>query len=232
MRPSHLNQSSVLIVSDDTEFSRSVVARWQTERHVPEITLIASGVCHAGGAAGYQIVILGPVRTGSPAAILAFLRISSSSVVIYVAGDQTDVALLRAEHPYVLVVPRQDGWAGTLILISSEALRRTEAAGRAQRAEKLALESQGQATLGKYMLEMRPSVNNALTSVLGNADLLLLEPGHMSAESRDQIQTIHTMALRLNEIMQRFSSLAAEMRAGEKDSQAETEVVSQRVDAG
>jgi hypothetical protein len=160
------------------------------------------------------------------------LRISSSSVVIYVAEDQTDVALFRAEHPYVLVVPRHDGWAGTLILISSEALRRTEAAGRAQRAEKLALESQGQATLGKYMLEMRPSVNNALTSVLGNADLLLLEPGYMSAESRDQIETIHTMALRLNEIMQRFSSLAAEMRAGEKDSQAETEVVSLRVDAG
>jgi hypothetical protein len=31
------------------------------------------------------------------------------------------------------------------------------------------------------------------------------------------------MALRLNEIMQRFSSLATEMRAGEKDSQAETD---------
>jgi hypothetical protein len=30
------------------------------------------------------------------------------------------------------------------------------------------------------------------------------------------------MALRLNEIMQRFSSLAAEMRGGEKESQAET----------
>ena len=73
------------------------------------------------------------------------------------------------------------------------------------------------------MLEMRPNVNNALTSVMGNADLLLLEPGQTSAESREQIQTIHTMALRLNEIMQRFSSLAAELRAGEKESQAETQ---------
>ena len=78
------------------------------------------------------------------------------------------------------------------------------------------------------MLEMRPSVNNALTSVLGNADLLLLEPGRASAESREQIQAIHTMALRLNEIMQRFSSLASEMQAGEKESQAETESVSNR----
>ncbi len=76
------------------------------------------------------------------------------------------------------------------------------------------------------MLEMRPSVNDALTSVLGNADLLLLEPGQASGESREQIEAIHTMALRLNEIMQRFSSLASEMRAGEKVSQAETEVIS------
>src|SRR4029077_8505267 len=135
-----------------------------------------------------------------------------------------DVSALRAEHPHLLVVPRQDGWIGTLILISSEALRRMEAIGRGQRAERLALESQSHATLGRYMLEMRPSVNNALTSVLGNADLLLLEPGQIAGESREQIRTIHLMALRLNEIMQRFSSLAAEMRAGEKESQPETEL--------
>jgi hypothetical protein len=40
------------------------------------------------------------------------------------------------------------------------------------------------------------------------------------------------MALRLNEIMQRFSSVAAEMRAGEKESQAETNTVSQISPAG
>jgi hypothetical protein len=77
------------------------------------------------------------------------------------------------------------------------------------------------------MLEMRPSVNNALTSVLGNADLLLLEPGQISPVCRDQIRTIHTMALRLHEIMQRFSSLATEMRASEKESQADTDALTQ-----
>jgi hypothetical protein len=109
-----------------------------------------------------------------------------------------------------------------LILLATEALRRSDAVTRAQRAERLGVESQRHASLGRYMLEMRPSVNNALTSVLGNADLLLLEPEKVSEESHDQIRTIQTMALRLNEIMQRFSSLAAEMRSGEKESQAET----------
>jgi signal transduction histidine kinase len=226
-----LNHPSVLIVSDDAEFTRTIAARWQSERHVPEMTLATSGVWHPSTASNYDLVIIGPVRHGNPSAILAAISVSPRTAAIYFAEEEKDIALLHAEHPHLLVVPRQDGWAGTIILVSIEALRRVEAVRRAQRAEGLALASQGHATLGRYMLEMRPSVNNALTSVLGNADLLLLEPGQASGESREQIQTIHTMALRLNEIMQRFSSLSAEMRAGEKDSQAETEAASQRVAA-
>ena len=151
------------------------------------------------------------------------------TAVIFFAEEEKNIPALHAEHPHLLIVPRQDGWAGTLILVSIEALRRVEAVRRAQRAEGLAFASQGHATLGRYMLEMRPGVNDALTSVMGNADLLLLEPGQAVGESREQIETIHTMALRLNEIMQRFSSLATEMRAGEKESQCETEPPSRRL---
>jgi hypothetical protein len=61
------------------------------------------------------------------------------------------------------------------------------------------------------MLEMRHSMSDALTSVLGNSDLLLLEPGSFSAQSRAQIETIRNMTLRIHEIMQRFSSLEKEM---------------------
>jgi hypothetical protein len=61
--------------------------------------------------------------------------------------------------------------------------------------------------------------------MLGNAELLLLEPGQLSSQSLAQIRTIHSMAMRMNEIMLRFSSLANEMREAENASQAETEVV-------
>ena len=54
------------------------------------------------------------------------------------------------------------------------------------------------------------------------AELLLLEPGELSAQSLAQIKTIHTMALRINEVMQRFSTLASEMREVETPSQGET----------
>ncbi len=83
--------------------------------------------------------------------------------------------------------------------------------------------NENHATLGRYMLEMKHSVNNALTSMLGNAELLLLEPGQLSAQSLAQIKTMHSMALRINEVMQRFSSLASEMQDAENASQAETE---------
>ena len=217
-----MHHASVLIVSDDAEFARSVAARWQAERCVPEVTLATSDVWHAGSAAGYQLVVVGPVRKGKSASILSDLE-SSSAAAIYVPPEEKEASFSQEEYPHLLVVPQQDGWRETLILVSNEALRRVEAVNRAQRAERLAIESQRHATLGRYMLDMRPSVNNTLTSVLGNADLLLIDPVQVSAACREQIETIHTMALRLNEIMQRFSSLATEMRAGEKESQAETE---------
>jgi signal transduction histidine kinase len=143
--------------------------------------------------------------------------------MVHVPDSGDNGSDLQARHPHLLIVSKRDGWAETLILVSIEALRRVEASNRAQRAERYSQACRRYAILGRYMLEMRPSVNNALTSVLGNADLLLLEPGQNSGESREQIRAIQAMALRLNEIMQRFSSLANEMRSDEKESQAETE---------
>lgn len=222
----HLNDASVLIVSDDTEFARAVVGHWQAEPLVPEITIVTSDVWRPGSEPRYDLVIVGSVRGGTLPAILLGIGSLASTATVYVAAGEEDMAALQEKYPQLLVVPRQDHWGRTLLLVSIEALRRVEAVGRAQRAERLALASQRHATLGRYMLEMRPSINNALTSVLGNADLLLLEPGRATAESREQIHAIHTMALRLNEVMQRFSSLMTEMQAGETDSHAETEPVS------
>ena len=222
----HLNDASVLIVSDDTEFARAVVGHWQAEPVVPEITIVTSDVWRPGSEARYDLVIVGPVRSGSASTILVPLSSLTGTAAVYVAETGENIPALQQEYPQLLLVPRQDHWTRTLLLVSIEALRRVEAMGRAQRAERLALASQRHATLGRYMLEMRPSINNALTSVLGNADLLLLEPGRASAESREQIHAIHTMALRLNEVMQRFSSLMTEMQAGETESHAETDPLS------
>jgi signal transduction histidine kinase len=116
----------------------------------------------------------------------------------------------------------REDWAQTLLLVAGESLRRAEALRLARQAEQAAAKNENHATLGRYMLDLKHSVNNALTSMLGNAELLLLEPGQLSSQSLAQIKTIHSMALRINEVMQRFSSLAREMRDAETASQGET----------
>jgi len=108
-------------------------------------------------------------------------------------------------------LPRTEHWLETVILVGSEAVHRSRAESRARSAESSCAVLERQAMLGRYMLEMRHNLNNALTSVLGNSDLLLLEPGSFSAPTRAQIETIRNMTLRIHEIMQRFSSLEKEM---------------------
>jgi len=66
------------------------------------------------------------------------------------------------------------------------------------------------------MLEARHNLNNALTSVLGNSELILLDSEALSTNLRAQIETIRNMGMRMNEIMQRFSSLQKEMQLVEQ----------------
>jgi hypothetical protein len=215
-------QPNVLIISGDPEFARAIVARWQSERYVPAITLLASDLWQPAANSECDLIIVGKVAAAQTASLLSALNTLPATPTIHVAEDDRDIPVLHKQYPHLVFVARHDGWLTTLMLVAAEMLRRVEATGRAQRAERLAFENQNQAMLGRYMLDMRPNVNNALTSVIGNADLLLLEPGQAPCDTREQIETIHTMALRLNEVMQRFSSLASEVRAAEKKSQSET----------
>lgn len=217
---------NVLIIADDADFTRTVMGRWQTERSVPEFTLVSSELWSASAQAAYGLAIVGPVSPQRLSSILAGLE-AGHSPAIYIADDSGKVQEVRAAHPRVIVFRQYDGWADTLVLLGCEVLKRMDALAQLRQAEQVAAGDRRHATLGRYMLEMRHSFNNALTSVLGNAELLLLEPGAFSAEVRDQIDTIHTMALRMHEIMQRLASLEAEMNFAEKSSQNETSHSSQ-----
>jgi signal transduction histidine kinase len=102
------------------------------------------------------------------------------------------------------------------MLIAGEVLRAVNAMVRAQVAEAAMARGAAQATLGRYILEMRHSLNDALTSVLGNSELLLAQPGTLSGNALEQIETIRNMSVRIHEILQRFSSLETELRYTEK----------------
>jgi signal transduction histidine kinase len=201
---------AVLIISDETDFSRRITARWQMERNVPTFTLLSGELWTRFAVDSFDVAIVGELRRDLLSIVLEPLH-STGQPVFCVCHDLSTIQLMRNRWPRLAIVRPSEHWLETLVLSAAEAVQRSRAETRARAAESACSSLERQATLGRYMLEMRHNVNNALTSVLGNSDLLLLEPGSFSAQSRAQIETIRNMALRIHEIMQRFSSLEKEM---------------------
>jgi signal transduction histidine kinase len=216
----NLDQPTVLVVSDDAEFSASLTARWHSERNPPAFTLMTGDLCQDLDPEAFDAAIVGSVGREVLSHVLKALE-SAEKPVLLVCDESKTFRAVREAHPRLMVLRQHEGWLEAQVLIVSEALRRSEAVARMQRAERVNTQLQHQATLGGYMLEMRHNLSNALTSVLGNSELLLLEPGSLSASARSQIETIRNMALRMHEILQRFSSLHTELRVVERQAEKE-----------
>ncbi len=205
-----MDTPTVLIISDDVEFSRRITARWQMERNVPTFTLLSGELWPRFAADVFDVAIVGQLRRDLLSVVLEPLH-STGQPIFCLCQDAATAQLVRDRWPRVTILRPSEHWLETLVLAASEAVHRSRAESRARAMELSCVTLQREATLGRYMLEMRHNMNNALTSVLGNSDLLLLEPGSFSAQTRSQIETIRNMTLRIHEIMQRFSSLEKEM---------------------
>jgi len=164
-----LERPTVLLISEDVEFSSAVPARWQREARVPAFTLMTGDLCQSFDPEIFDIAIVGKLP------------------------------------------PK--GMSRVIVLVGGQILQRCEAVQYAQRVAEAHASAQREATLGRYMLEMRHGVNNALTAMMGNAELLLMEAESLAPEVRLQVETIRNMSLRIHETMQRFSSLDKELNA-------------------
>jgi signal transduction histidine kinase len=217
-----LRTTNALILTDDGDFARLLTACWQLERQLPGLSVVTSDLWKNDDPVACDLIVIGPLKQQRPSDVLDSISVSTA-VILCAPSDAKELSILRKRYPRLLHVPLREDWTQVVLLVAGESLRRTEALRLAKQAEQRATRNANDAMLGRYMIDMKHSVNNAMTSLLGNAELLLLEPGELSAQSLSQIKTIHTMALRINEIMQRFSSLASEMRDVETPSQAETD---------
>ncbi len=210
---------SVLILTDETQFATALSGSWQGQQKIPDITVLNSNLWRNYDAAAHDLIVVGPISGGKLYSLLDSLEHDHVVILCLPLDSYND---LRARYPRFLHICLREDWAQTVLLVANETMRRLEAMKAAKRAEREAARNQNLATLGRYMSDMKHSMNNALTSMLGNAELLLLEPGQLSSQSLGQIKTMHSMAMRINEIMVRFSSLTNEMRDAEIVSQAET----------
>jgi signal transduction histidine kinase len=220
-----VRDSQVVLIADDPDFARDLMARWQAEHSLPAITVMSADLLNAVGEGNFDLVIIGGVRNRRLASALK-IAAAGDDPVICLLDSAAEVKTVKAGHPRLHVVEYHPAGLDALLLLAQECLRRVDLAERLLKAERAAAASARGAALGRYMLESRHDLNNSLTSVLGNAELLLLDADALPEPARDQLQTIHEMALHMHEIMQRFSSVAAESRTAENSSQDETEKLS------
>jgi signal transduction histidine kinase len=171
-----LDQATALIISDDADFSRAVMDRWQSERNAPAFTLMGADICRDLDGDGFDLAIVGALPSEILSAVFKALD-PVDKPVLWVRGQNQVDNQIRQSHPGLRVLQQREGWLDTLVLVATEILLLGQATARALRAEHARKSLEQQAALGRYMLEMRHTLNNSLTSVLGNSELLLLEYG-------------------------------------------------------
>jgi signal transduction histidine kinase len=205
-----VNPRKIVILSDDASFSSQVCERWQSERAVPAFTVLKGDSTRALAPESLDLAVIDLPRPDAHRAARRVHELSGKPIIL-VCGDAETLQSVRRESQRCLTVMRSGNWADFVVVLALEILRRIDAVHRADHAEQASALLKCHATLGQYVIDMRHSLNNALTGVLGNSELLLLEPGTFSAGVRSQIDTIRNMALRMHEILQRFSSLEKEL---------------------
>ena len=202
-----MDRPNVIIITDETEFSAAITARWLAERSLPSFSMKGSASCAQLQKENFDLAIVGGLRPELLETVLESLR-STGKPVIHVSRLNGHSPKL----PGVVSLPEMFAWPELLVTVATQILERERAAADLSRLRESNTHLEHHAALGRYMLEVRHNLNNALTSVLGNSELMLLDPETLPPALRPQLETIHNMTLRMNEIMQRFSSLQKEMQ--------------------
>lgn len=203
-------QANILIISDDPAVSRAVTSRWRGESDLPAFTVLGSDPHGGLDNEAFDLAVVAGVKPVAMRAVLRTLSASGKPALI-VVDDNSMSAMIKQELPRAVLLHRGEGWSDSLVIVGGEILARIEADHRMRDAEAARASHEREAALGRYMLEMRHGLNNALTSILGNSELLLLDPADLQPSMISQLGTIRTMALRIHETIQRFSSLEKEM---------------------
>jgi signal transduction histidine kinase len=210
-----LNRPTVLILSSDPAFAREITTNWPKDREPPEFVVIEQDLCGNLPGGTFDLAISDALSGDQRENLKCAIALTGKPAILtgYDISPQASSA-----HGTILELSREpESWAAMAVLLGREILRRSQAESRAHEAEQGRAAAAAEATLGRYMAEMRHNVNNALTAILGNAELLLLEPG-LPANVLAQADTVRNMALRLHEVFQRFSSIEKELTVAARES--------------
>jgi signal transduction histidine kinase len=204
-----VNRPTVVIVSDVPEFSTALTRRWLAERSVPLFILADSNSLAEVSKGEFGLAVLGGLSTETLTPVLDALKATGKPII-----HVSKLNGYAAHGP--ITVPEAPGWPDILVTIAEQIFERERSNDELAKTLETLAKIEQQAALGRYMLEARHNLNNVLTSILGNSDLILLDASALPTPQRSQVETIRNMAMRVNEIMRRFSSLQKEMQLMEQ----------------
>jgi signal transduction histidine kinase len=200
-----VNRPTVVIVSDVPEFAAAATRRWLAERSVPSFVLADSSSPSEFSEGNFDLAVVGGVSADTLIPVLCALKATAKPLI--------HVSRLNGNAPQgPITIPEAPGWPDLLVTIAEQILERERIHAELSKTLETLAKVEQQASLGRFMLDARHNLNNALTSILGNSDLILLDSSVLPPAQRSQVETIRNMAMRLNEIMRRFSSLQKEMQ--------------------
>lgn len=236
-----MKQPTVLIISDNAAFPSAITARWKQERSLPAFTLMGSDVCHELDPDAFDLAIVGEVSSRARSLLEKPLAVAKKPAILIIAQEETTQSQTA---PWTRVLHREragnkndrnensETWLDVLVPVAAEMLLHAKTASTARRLEQQNTVLERQAALGHYMLEVRHNLNNALTSILGNSELILLDGDQFPGSIPSQVETIRNMAIRINEILQRFSSLEKELAVGEEQARPKNRAKERSAAAG
>ena len=207
-----MERPNVLIISDEASFAAAVTSRWMAERNVPSFAIVGTDRMGEIRRGKFSLAVAGRVNPQALSAVIEALEASKRpAILVSNATGRTP----RARG--IVVLPETADWSETLFALSRHIIDGQRAMNELEELQEMHSQLEQHASLGRYMLEVRHNLNNALTSVLGNSDLILLDQAELSPAVRVQVETIRNMGMRMNEIMHRFSSLQKEMQLVEQE---------------
>ena len=207
-----MERPTVAIITDDPAFANALTRRWLTEREVPAFVLM-QGDSDFQNALDFDLAVAVRIAPEKLVSAVASLNATMKPAIL--------VSSLNGHSPQgtnLTVVPEVPEWPDLVVLVAQQIVQRERTKRELSRLQHINAELERDASLGRFMLEVRHNLNNALTSVLGNSDLILLNAEQLPATLRQQVETIRNMSMRMNEIMHRFSSLQKEMQLMEEQS--------------
>jgi signal transduction histidine kinase len=207
-RERSLAEARIVVISDDREFVNSLVESWDRLRYSPEFAVCS--VARGGW--------IGACAVAVAEGIEALTRLEPGVVLAIAVCDEA--LPKRCEGVRLLRIASSANWADQAAVLAQEALLRLQSQAQIAEIKQRMREMERYATLGRFIVEARHALGNALTGVLGHSELLLLEEnGDLPGKMRSQLETIRSMSLKIHETFHRLSSLDLELRAAEQETE-------------